>query len=363
MRLLGLLAVLGLSFPLAARAEPAEAVGNVGLRSADVPTADLAPLESALDRAVIVNAGVARGKTATLSSLSTDPEVASRRAEARRAVEAGQSALRTFQLDAAQTEFDKAAALFTAGHGVVLDPGDLARLYLTRAKLAQIRHQPGVMQEEFEHALPVHPTKQLDANQFSPDAVAIFQQALDASASTPPSPVSGAALSDIARRAGLRWIVAGDVRRRGAGFLLTITLADATAAGKSDNVELPPGANADAVLEASVGRLLLAAGVPVSSAAANLAHAGNGPVPVATQSLSASAATTRPVPPNALPGGRRPPPPVRASQKQWYERWYVWAGVAGVVGAGAIAAASSSGSSKSGGTAQPTGITLIVEKN
>ena len=362
MRVSFLAGVLCALIPLTAAgqgAPPMEAVGNVGLHSVDVPTADLAPLESALDRAIVVNASVSRGRTATLSALAADPEVAARRAEARRAFDAGQGYLKTFQLDAAQGEFDKAAALYTAAHGSVLDANDVAKLYLVRAKLAQIRHQPAVMKEEFEHALPVHPTKQLDATQFSPDAVATFQAALEASASTPPSPASGAALADLGRRAGLKWIVAGDVRKRGAGFLLTVTIADSTAAGKSENVELPAGSNPDAILEASLGRLLPAAGAPVATTAANMARINNaGAQPVPTQNLSM--ASTRPVPPNALPGPRRAPP-VATNEKPLYQRWYVWAGAVAVLGAG-TAIAASSGSSKSGGASGPPGITLVIQK-
>ncbi|HVO30697.1 MAG TPA: hypothetical protein VMV18_08170, partial [bacterium] len=241
MRRLSLVAALALLAPsLPARADgPADVVGNVGLRSVDVPTAELTGLESALDRAISMNAGAARAKTATLSLLDADPEISSKRADARRAMDASVNDMKTFQLDAAQTEFDKTVAFWTVAHGPVLDPSDLSRLYLQRAKLAQIRHQPAVMKEEFERALAVHPTKQLDPAQFSPDAIQLFQQALEASASTPPQPGSGAVLSDIGRRTSMHWIVAGDVRRRPAGFAVTLSVADVVAHdGKSENFDL-----------------------------------------------------------------------------------------------------------------------------
>lgn len=370
-RALPLLFAASLLLPRASRAQsqtPIDAVGTVGLHSSDVPETELTDLASSLDRAIAVNAAASRGRSATLSALGTDPEVAARRADARRSLEAGTSYMKAFQLDAAQSELDKAAAFWVVAHGRALDAGDVARLYLTRAKLAQIRHQPQAMKEEFEHALPVLATKELDPLQFSPEAIQIFKRALAAASSTPPQPASGASLGDIARRAAIRWILAGDVRRRGGGYAITLSVADVTGAGKSENVELPAGADADTTLDAAVAKLLAAAGVPLSVGRGTPAPfpTPTAPVSIASTTNASTEGGAHPVPTSALPPNVGPnaaaanthPPRPPKGPKKIYQQWYFWAGVSAVAAGAVIASTSgnSGGKSSSGGQ----GITLVI---
>src|SRR5688500_5094016 len=174
-------------------------VGNVGFRSVDIPTAELAPLEAALDRAVIVNAAAARGRTATLSALASDPEISARRAEARRAADAGAVAMRSLDADKAASEFDRAVALFVASHGDRLDTGDLSRVFTTRAKVALLRQDKAAMRDEFTRAVPLHPTKQLDPVAFPPDAVKLFEEVAKIAANGSLSAPAPAPLADIAK--------------------------------------------------------------------------------------------------------------------------------------------------------------------
>lgn len=366
---------------------PAEAVGNVGLLSADVPTAELLSLETALDRAVVVNASATRGRTATLSTLSADPEISSRRAEARRSADAGANAMRSLELDRAQGEFDKAVTLFNAAHGERLDTGDLSRLHNTRAKVALIRQDKAGMRQEFARSIQLHPTKTLDPNAFPPDAVATFADVLATASRTPPSPPSSAALADIARRSGVRWIVAGDVRRGTApgAYVVALTLADVTGAGKATTVEIPPD-GAMSALDVALRNLFAAAGVPAASAASNLARmepsgsaggvaGGTQPAtrtseiepspaatPVPASTPVAVAATPKPVPAKALPSKSPPPGTKRAgAANPWYRQWYVIGAGIAVVGAGVAVAATSGGGSGSGNE-ESSGITLIIDR-
>ena len=364
-----------------------DAVGNVGILSADIPAADLQQLESGLDRAVVVNASAARGRTATLSALAADPEISARRAEARRSADAGANAMRSLELDRAQAEFDKAATLFAAAHGDRLDTGDLSRLHTTRAKVALIRNDKARMREEFVRAMPLHPTKTLDSNAFPPDSVALFADVLATASRTPPSPPSSAALSDIARRSGLRWVVAGDARRGATpgSFVVAITLSDATGAAKATTVEIPPD-GAFAALDAALRTLFAAAGVPASSSASNLARLDDPlAAPTATPAAAATAsqfelpapptpaptsapvtvagnAATRPVPAHALPPKTTPPKTKRAPAAGNRNTLYlVGAGVL-LVGAGVAVAATSGGGGGGGGGEQGSGITLVIDR-
>lgn len=359
-----------------------EAVGNVGILSADIPAAELMALETGLDRAVVVNASAARGRTATLSALSADPEISARRAEARRSADAGANAMRSLELDRAQAEFDKAVTLFTAAHGDRLDTGDLSRLHTTRAKVALIRNDKPRMREEFVRAMPLHPSKSLDPNAFPPDSVALFADVLATAARTPPSPPSSAALADIARRSGLRWVVAGDARRGATpgSYTVAITLADASGAAKATTVEIPPD-GAFPALDTALRTLFAAAGVPASSTASNLARLDPvGVEPAATPAATAASAfelpapptptptaapvvatASRPVPAQALPPKTTPPKPKRASASGNRNLYLIGAGVA-ILGAGVIVAASSSGGGGGGGGEEGSGITLVIDR-
>lgn len=351
---LGILLAVAVAVAVPGVVRGEESVGEAGLHSTDVPATDLAGLDAALDHAAALAAASSHNKAATLAALAGDAEIAARRAEARLAAEAGASDMRSFQLDAAAAEFERASTAWSAGHGALLDPAEFARLFLSRAKLAQIRHAPGLMKEEFERALPLMPVKALDPAAFSPEALAIFQQAFEAASSTPPSPASALALADVARRTGMAWMIGGDVRRRAGGFVLTLTVADPSGAAKSVNVELPAGAALDTALEEPVAKLLAAVRVPAAA----------GRVVAAVAGLPVAAAAVHPVPANALPVMH--PGPFAGvftdvSQKPYYQRWYVWAGAAGVVVAGVGLAASSSHGSSGGGN-PGTGITLVIQK-
>lgn len=368
-----------------ASAQPvAEAVGNVGILSADVPASELLALETALDRAVVVNASSARGRTSTLSALSADPEISARRAEARRSADAGANAMRSLELDRAQAEFDKAVTLFNAAHGERLDTGDLSRLHNTRAKVALIRQDKVRMREEFTRSMQLHPTKTLDPNAFPPDAVATFADVLAAASRTPPSPPSSAALADIARRAGVRWIVAGDARRGAApgAYVIALTLADVTGTGKATTVEIPPD-GAVAALDVALRNLFAAAGVPAASAASNLARLEDDPgttggtkgaalppaaTPVPVSTPVAVAATTagtgaKPVPGQALPPKTAPPKTKRrGASGPWYREWYVIGAGIAILGAGVAVAATSGGGGGGGGGEEGSGITLVIDR-
>lgn len=363
-----------------AAAQPvADAVGNVGVRSVDVPTADLAPVEAALDRAIIVNAAAARGRTATVSLLRGEPEVAGRRAEARRAADAGTNAMRSLDVAKAQAEFDRALTLFTASHGAWIDPGELSRLHTTRAKVALIGQDATRMREEFARAMPLHPTKSLDPAAFPPDAVKTFDEVQAAASRSPVAAPPPLVLADIARRTGLRWIVAAEARRTlsrkagvpgQTGLVVALTVADATGGARSAIVDLPVE-QLPSGLEKAVAGLFRELGVPPGSAESNLARLEEpDPVPAPTSltpdgstganGSSLSANDPRPVPTQALPGPRPAPRPTAATGAQpWHRRWYVWAGAAAVLGAGAAVAASSSGGGGGGGGG---GVTLVVER-
>lgn len=358
---------LGLGLVLSGTAFAEDAVGSVGLRSVDMPTASLAPLESALDRAISVHAPASRGKSATLGALAADPEIAKRRAEGRRAADAGANAMRQLELDTAQAEFDKAVTFLVSAHGDRLEPADLARIYTTRAKVAQMQRTPLLIKGEFEKAVPLHATKQLDPQTFPPDTIALFQQELREAAKAPLTPPGSAQLMDIARRTSLKWIVAGEARDLGPlGNRVSLAIVDA--AGTAKSVEFVASSeNLVGSFDQAVGRLFADAGVPKGIAAAltNDPTASVTPTPVPT---AVAVSTPRPVPTQAIPRTTPAPPrnkrPV-AGGGPWYKRWYVIAGVAVLaVGAGA-AAASAGGGDTGGGGDDPDppdeGITLVVD--
>lgn len=339
------------------------AVGSVGLRSLDRPTASLAPLESALDRAISMHAPSARGKTATLSALAADPEVSSRRAEARRAADSGANAMRQLDLDTAQQEFDKSAMLFIAAHGDRLEPSEVARIYTTRGKIAQMQRSPGVMKSEFERAAPLHATKQLDPATFPPDSVALFTQVIARELGTPMTPPATAPLADIAKRTRLKWIVAGEVRAYGAaGNRIALSIVDA--AGASRSVEfLVIDENVMPAFEGAVSKLFREAGVPRRAPAAAATEVTPDPLTGGGAAATVAAAPTpRPVPTQALP--RTTPPPKKPRVKEPLDRkWYVVAGAAVLaLSAGALLATGSGGEKKSGQDAPPEeGITVVID--
>lgn len=352
-------------------------VGNVGLRSVDVPTATLAPLEAALDRALAIHAPAARAKGATLSALAADQEVASRRAEARRSADAGANAMRQLELEKAQEEFDRAAILFTAAHGDRLEPAEVARIFTTRAKIAQMQRAPGLLKAELERALPLHTTKQLDANTFPPDTLALFEQVRADAARRPLTPPATAPLIDIARRQGLPWVIAGEVRAAPAGASrVALVLVDAVRGTGRSTDFLAPDAAAAAAFEGAVQKLFRDSGLPAkpTGAVAALATPPTEPVssgaagaPATGSSATVAAATAAtPVPAQALPRTKRPPEKRRAGPPL-YKRWYVVAGAAAVVVlAGGLAAASQGGDSRSGGGGgggdpDPEGVTLVID--
>lgn len=350
-----------------------EAVGNVGLRSVDIPTNGLAPFEAALDRAISIRAG-SRAKTATLSALAADVEVSSRRELARTNANSGANAMRQLELDKAQEEFDKAATLFVAAHGDRIEPSEVARIYTTRAKIAQMQRAGSLMKGEFERAMPLHATKQLDPATFPPESVSLFQQVLAEALKTPMVPPASSPLADIAKRTSLRWIVAGEVRGNApASPRVVLTVVDATGAASSVDF-LAPAENLNAAFEAAVGKIFAAAGVP-PRAAAIVATSPNGtdgattitgdPVPDATGTAIA-AVTPRPVPSQALP--RPTPTPSRsraaAGAKPLERRWYFLVGAALLALSGGVVLAASSGGEKKSTQDPPPdeGITLVIER-
>lgn len=340
-------------------AQSAGMVGNVGFRSVDIPTADLATLDAALDRAIVVNAASARGRTTTLSALAADPEVAGRRAEARRAADAGAAAMRSLDAEKAQSEFDRAVTLFVASHGDRLDTGDLSRVYTTRAKVAQLRQNKVLMREEFGRAVPHHPTKQLDPASFPPDSVKLFEDVAAAARQAPLAAPAHLPLADIAKRTGLAYIVAGEARRDLSvpnAFKLAITVVDAAGASQSTTVD---AAEPDLVgsLERAIAKLFQQAGVPGSMAATLAAQAT--PVPTAIPTAVA-VATPRPVPTQALPKARAKPKPRNPdAQRRWY---YVIGGVLAVGAIAAVAGTQSGGGGGGGGGGGNDGITLTLER-
>jgi hypothetical protein len=343
-------------------------VGNVGMRSVDVPTASLAPLESALDRAISMHAPSARGKTATLSTLAADPEVSSRRAEARRSADAGANAMRQLELDTAEAEFDKAATLFLAAHGDRLEPSEVARIYTTRGKVAQMQRSPQLMKGEFERAAPLHPTKQLDPATFPPESVALFAQVIARALETPMAPPSTSPLMDIAKRTRLQWIVAGEVRAHGAtGNRIALSIVDA--AGATRSVEfLVIDENVNPAFEGAVAKLFSDAGVPrgappVAAIGTPVDPFGNNTGTTGTTGTAVAAATPRPVPTQALP--RSTPPPRKKPERESLDRkWYVVAGAAALaLSAGAVFALQPGEEKKSTQDPPPEeGITLVITR-
>ena len=355
-------------------------VGNVGLRSADVPTAALQPLESALDRAIAVHAPAARGRTATLSALAADPEVSERRANARTAADAGANSMRQLELEAAQEAFDRSLTLFIAAHGDRLEPAEVARIYTTRAKVAQMLRSPGSMKSEFENALPLHPTKELDPNTFPPESVALFEKVQAELKAAPLAPPATAPLADIARRTKLALVVAGEARAVVGGHRVVLAIANAKGASKSVEF-VAPASDPTEAFDAAVGRLFAAAGLPPRAAGVATAPTGTGdPAPGTTGAggsgaetgtgkvaagptadTAVAAATPQPVPPQALPRPTPQPKPSRPGAKPWYRQWYVLAGAA-VLAVGAVGAAASSGGSDSSTSSPDTeGVTLVIE--
>ncbi len=332
-------------------------VGNVGFRSVDIPTAELAPLEAALDRAVVVNAASSRGRTATLSALAGDPEIGGRRAEARRAADAGAVAMRSLDAEKAASEFDRAVALFVASHGDRLDTGDLSRVYTTRAKVALLRQDKAAMRDEFTRAVPLHPTKQLDPVAFPPDAVKMFEEVVSQAVATPIAPPAPAPLADIAKRTSLSWVVAGEARKDALipnAWKLAVTVVDPSGAAHSAVVEAL-GDELPGVLERTLAKLFQQAGIPGGSASANLGRIEDAtPTP-----LAVATATPRPVPTQALPGNARRPPRPKNSEQQ--KRWYMLIGGAIALGAAVAIAGTQTGGGGGGGGGQQ-GITLVLTK-
>lgn len=357
---------------VAGQARAEDAVGNVGLRSVDVPTSSLAPLEAALDRALAIHAPVVRAKGATLSALAGDPEVSSRRAEARRAADAGANAMRQLELEKAQEEFDRAAILFTAAHGDRLEPAEVARIFTTRAKIAQMQRAAGLLRAELERALPLHATKQLDPNTFPPETLALFEQVRAEAVRQPLSPPATTPLLDIARRTQLKWLIAGEVRAAAGGAArVVLVLVDAGAGTARSADFLAPDGAAPVAFEGAVQKLFRESGVPAKPSGVAAATPPE-PVPTGAVGMTAAgtgaAAATTPVPAQALPrNAQRQPPPRKRAGPPLYKRWYVVAGAAAVVVlAGGLAAASQSGDSRSSGGGgdpdpDPTGVTLVID--
>lgn len=342
--------------PLPALAQ--DAVGNVGTRSPDVPTADLAPIDAALDRAVVVNAAVAKGRQATLAALAADPEIASQRALAVKAADAGAADLRALEVDKAQAEFDKAVALFVTSHGDRLDPGDVARLHTTRAKIALMKRDDVQIHDEFSKAVPVHPTKSLDPVSFPPDAQSLFKKVVSEEAAKPLAAAGGAQLADIARRAGVKWVVSGEVRNNAqwGGYVVGLTVSDAAGQTHFGIVNVPDILQVGSVLESALQKLFLDAGIPAASAATNLARLET-PTPTPFELVDP---TPRPVPTQALPrrDGRVPGTGTTGGgdTKKWM---LVGSGAAALIVAGLIIG--TAGQKSGGGTSQP-GITLVIQK-
>lgn len=342
----------------AAPAFAEEAVGIVGIRSVDVPTASLAPFEAALDRSVSVHTQ-GKAKTATLNALGSDPEVMTRREDGRRAANAGANAMRQLELDKAQEEFDKAATFFVAAHVDRLEPSELARIYTTRAKLAQMQRASALMRNEFERALPLHATKQLDASTFPPESVALFGQALADAQKAPMTAPPAAPLQDIGRRTLLRWILAGEVRGNAPAsprVILSVVDAD-TGVARSVDFLAPPD-NLNGAFDAAVAKILSEAGVPARVAAAS---ATTEPMATATPAAIIAAATPRPVPSQALP--RATPKPATGG-KPIERRWYFLAGAALLALSGGVVLAAGSGKERKNTQDPPPdeGITLVIEQ-
>ena len=335
-----------------------EAVGIVGLRSIDVPTASLGPFEAALDRSVSVYTQ-GKAKTATLSALGSDPEVMSRREDGRRAANAGANAMRQLELDKAQEEFDKAATFFMAAHVDRLEPSEVARIYTTRGKVAQMQRASALIRSEFERALPLHATKQLDAATFPPESVALFAQVLADAQKAPMMPPAAASLQDIGRRTSLRWIVAGEVRGNAPAsprVILSVVDADTGVARSVDF--LAPLDNLNGAFDAAVAKILVEAGVPARVAAA---AATADPMATSTPGAIIAAATPRPVPSHALP--RATPKPATGG-KPIERRWYFLAGAALLALSGGVVLAASSGKDRNNTQDPPPdeGITLVIEQ-
>lgn len=333
-----------------------ESVGIVGLRSIDVPTSSLAGFESALDRSVSIHAQ-GRAKTATLATLAADPEVTSRRDDARRAANAGANAMRQLELDKAQEEFDRASTLFMAAHGDRLEPSEVARIYTTRAKVAQMQRASAMMKAEFERALPLHATKQLDAGTFPPESIALFTQVLAEAQRSAMAPPAASPLQDIAKRTSLKWIVAGEVRAN-APSSPRVILSVVDQSGAAFSVDfLAPVENPNPAFDSAIAKIFAEAGVPSRASAVATA---TDPIPFVTPLAIAAVATPRPVPSQALP---RATPAPKAAGKPIERRWYFLAGAALLALSGGAVLAASAGGGKKSSTEDPPpdeGITLVI---
>jgi len=196
---------------------------------------------------------------------------------------------------------------------------EVARLYTTRAKVAQTLRNTAQMKEELKLAAPLHATKSLDPNTFPPDTVALFEKVVAELAAQPLVPPGAVSLQDIARKTGLAWVVAGEVRSLGGsnGHRVALAVVDPQGAVKTLELTANPF-DPNESFDAAIAKLFTDAGITrpaVSTVITPDPLFATTPVATATP---LAVATARPVPSNALP--RATPTPRVPLGQPWYKK-------------------------------------------
>jgi hypothetical protein len=325
--------------PPAAAAQLRPEVGFAGLVSPDLSAADLAQAEAAVERLLERRTRI-RGKSSMLAAVNDTESVAAALNAARRAADAGGQALDAFNLPKALEELGRALELYDAAFGDRLVPGEVARVLERRAQAAYALRRPTEMRRDFARLVLLQPGKGLDERVFAPDAVAAYAEEAARVRAAPPAPTSIDELTAMARHSGVRYTLAGEVRRSEGFVDFSLALVSAGGTLWTRDIRAPREAISDG-LERGLGPMLEAAGVARREVV---------PIPTPTP----IAAATKP-----------PRERDRDRPKPVYRRWYFWGGV---VLAGAAAAYATSDRDGGGGGKDPdpqptpdTSITISFE--
>ncbi len=307
-------------------------VGFVGVLSADLSAAEIAAIQSHLD-AQLAKGWRTRSREETIATALADGDVAQRLSQARAAGQSGDAALRALELAKARTELDRALSLYDSMWGERLVPLEVSKLLEQRATLAFALRKPEEMRLELHRLSRVHPTKELDAKVFPPEAIAVFEAELDKAKA---DPAIAQSFGDLAKRARVEWVLAADAHVESGALVLTLLAGAADGRFESELVRVPKKDSLPDLLTRGLSNLLTAARVPRAAIAVAT------PTPLSLSSRALPIAT--PTPRVISPGG------------PLYTRWWFWTLIV-VAGAGAGFAASNAAAREE----TPGNVTVIFD--